>query len=922
MKATGKPLAIFLALLMLFTALPFAVSAAGGDFAFYLMPSDIQAYRYGYDLTYNGNSFNAWRERLPAGADGQQIYLARNEAEGFQIYFTEYNNTDDSVRDLRVTVDPFVNAAGDALECAVFREIYMAGDGMDREKFPYVAEALLPYGGEAVTTTPNDNMMFYVELRAGKDQSPGDYRSAVKLYEGDTVLATRPITATVWHFALPEAHYATTVSGLYNSNSGYAVTSGFLRACGVRFTEEARLKDEDIIPEDRALAEEILEAWQEVLLQHGISTYEIPRYLLDTDEKAAELTMADPRRKVFAVPLLNSDVHNGAFNAETEENILRYKELVYDNTFLRDKAYFYPEDEQDWSSGMPDERFSQQYAEIQRLWPEAHVTVPMNSYNNGNISARRGKTDILCMSQSLLYGNAGARNDFTDGTWFRTWRYPDEAQLGSFYLYTWAKSPMGVYHRILYWQQELLHSDGMLNWNCAYLPVNADGSVYNVWENDTIPALNKVNGDGILIYPGTALGLPATEPVVSLRMKQIVSGLDDYDYFQLTKEFLGEDSEAYRNAVNIVFPKYRDTGIDHIWSALDVDFNSWDALDMYNARVILGTALDEAWTAGNTGHTYTDWAVAVEPDETHNGLAIRTCTNCGAQESKKIYLCDDGNHDDSVCTSIDGITHRVTCSVCGRSRTETHTLAQAEGRAPTCTQTGWNAYTYCTKCDYTTCVEIPVLATHDFTNELGYIIHNAEAGVDCRHTGTQAYLECKECHKLFCCGGLHDEITGGLPSDGVYGPHSLTEIAPKAAACETEGNVGFWRCSVCGKCFRDAAGTQEIAQAQTIIAAKGHNYVETGRTDATCTQEGVIYYTCVNDERHTQTVLIGKTGHRDDDGDGRCDVCGAGVDSAEPAAENAGTCSYCGGTHAGFWGKIVAFFHTILYFFAHLFGRR
>lgn len=33
-------------------------------------------------------------------------------------------------------------------------------------------------------------------------------------------------------------------------------------------------------------------------------------------------------------------------------------------------------------------------------------------------------------------------------------------------------------------------------------------------------------------------------------------------------------------------------------------------------------------------------------------------------------------------------------------------------------------------------------------------------------------------------------------------------------------------------------------------------------------------------------------------------------------------CKWCGETHTGFWGAIVRFFHSILYFFAHLFGRR
>ena len=35
----------------------------------------------------------------------------------------------------------------------------------------------------------------------------------------------------------------------------------------------------------------------------------------------------------------------------------------------------------------------------------------------------------------------------------------------------------------------------------------------------------------------------------------------------------------------------------------------------------------------------------------------------------------------------------------------------------------------------------------------------------------------------------------------------------------------------------------------------------------------------------------------------------------------ANACPYCGKTHTGAFGKLTAFFHRILYFFAHLFGK-
>jgi hypothetical protein len=53
------------------------------------------------------------------------------------------------------------------------------------------------------------------------------------------------------------------------------------------------------------------------------------------------------------------------------------------------------------------------------------------------------------------------------------------------------------------------------------------------------------NGDGTLFYPGTParLGTSAHQPVVSLRLKHIRDGLEDYEYLRLLKK-LGEEPFA------------------------------------------------------------------------------------------------------------------------------------------------------------------------------------------------------------------------------------------------------------------------------------------------------------------------------------------------------------------------------------------
>ena len=60
-----------------------------------------------------------------------------------------------------------------------------------------------------------------------------------------------------------------------------------------------------------------------------------------------------------------------------------------------------------------------------------------------------------------------------------------------------------------------------------------------------------------------------------------------------------------------------------------------------------------------------------------------------------------------------------------------HNLIQVDAQAPTCTEIGWDAYEYCTACDYTTKVEIPVDAdAHDWSNKDGVC---AVCGYECPH---------------------------------------------------------------------------------------------------------------------------------------------------------------------------------------------
>ncbi len=75
--------------------------------------------------------------------------------------------------------------------------------------------------------------------------------------------------------------------------------------------------------------------------------------------------------------------------------------------------------------------------------------------------------------------------------------------------------------------------------------------------------------------------------------------------------------------------------------------------------------------------------------------------------------------------------------------------------------------------------------------------------------------------------------------------HGMAKTNAKAATCTEDGNIEYWTCVGCHKIFSDENGTTEITEADTVIAAPGHSLTKTAAVDATCTEDGNInYWTC------------------------------------------------------------------------------
>ena len=114
-----------------------------------------------------------------------------------------------------------------------------------------------------------------------------------------------------------------------------------------------------------------------------------------------------------------------------------------------------------------------------------------------------------------------------------------------------------------------------------------------------------------------------------------------------------------------------------------------------------------------------------------------------------------------------------------------------------------------------------------------------------------------------------------------------------------------------------------------------HEPVYTEVTAPTCTAAGSAYYLCScgklfadaeGSREITAPFAVDPLGHTAPNADGQCDRCHTQlvqtpVDPPVDPPAPQDPCPYCHSPHTGAFGSLVAFFHRILYFFAHLFGK-
>ncbi|MGM9554165.1 MAG: CHAP domain-containing protein [Faecousia sp.] len=194
---------------------------------------------------------------------------------------------------------------------------------------------------------------------------------------------------------------------------------------------------------------------------------------------------------------------------------------------------------------------------------------------------------------------------------------------------------------------------------------------------------------------------------------------------------------------------------------------------------------------------------------------------------------------------------------------------QTQRTEPTCTEDGI-VLEICTRCN-TTLSETVLPATGHT------VVTDAGVAATCTETGLSEGSHCSVCDVVL----VPQTITA--PAG-----HSLMEFPAVAATCEENGNLACWVCRSCGKVYADPEATEETTLADVGVIATGHKYTSV-TTAATCTEDGLVVYTCACGSTYTETLEA--TGHTP--------VTDAAV---------AETCTSTGlteGSHCGVCGEVI-----------------
>lgn len=496
------------------------------------------------------------------GRKTARLSLARGECEAVQVVLPG--------RVERPAVEPLtLKGPGDALKASVWREVFIdvktPSNGQGRTG-PW-PDALVPV--EAPGHDPKLPTVFYVEVCAPEQQAPGRYRGELLVGTGGAKARPVPFTAEVQPFALP-------------------ATSSLPNSFGVSMYSIAR--GHGVAPES-AEARALLRDYGRALLEHRVSAhgmsmtpppvhFENGRAVLDWREYDAEMApFLDGSLLPSGARFTSTDVRDTTQATTDAEKTAYYRAFA---EHFREKGwptqlFFYAKDEP------KPEDVPIVEAQSTRVRAAGGIPVLVTSPLD---DALNKSADILTPTLNCFYPRPGPqtcksvvetsalRKRLADDT--RVWWYQSCNSHGCNGGPSGDKAMDKAYSG---WASYMVDHPAPLNRAMGVLAFasGVDGELYF----DTVFAYNTKkdpwkdvfefggNGDGTLFYPGTParVGPSGHQPILTLRLKHLRDGLEDYEYLRLLTE-LGDAAFA-RTAAR----KLARTGWD-----INADAGEWEAV--------------------------------------------------------------------------------------------------------------------------------------------------------------------------------------------------------------------------------------------------------------------------------------------------------------------------------------------------------
>lgn len=264
-----------------------------------------------------------------------------------------------------------------------------------------------------------------------------------------------------------------------------------------------------------------------------------------------------------------------------------------------------------------------------------------------------------------------------------------------------------------------------------------------------------------------------------------------------------------------------------------------------------GTALGHSYTAEKAADQYLKTAATC----TEDAVYFKSCARCGDKGTETFTATGTAlGHVQASPWAHNDTEHWQVCTRCN----EAFNKAAHNGGTATCREKA--------KCEICGAA-YGELGAHDMdtkwsSNDTQHFHKCLTKGCDyikdaADHSGGKA--TCKEKAKCDVCAAEY----------GNLGAHTLTKTAAKAPTCLEPGNNEYYTCSVCGKVFKDAAGTTETTVAAETLA-KSTTHVVESKYATSATEHWQICKVC--------GTVVGKAAHKfgEADANGRktCADCG------------------------------------------------